>query len=123
MKEREVAVNVFGGAQERRGPSLASIVVLTRPGKDFAEIEKAVYDEVPDDRQKLNELWFEGLRVWFPGGPDDPELALLTVEVEEAKYWTNAASVVTYAWAYVKAAVTHKSPSPSEIGDVKTVRF
>ncbi len=46
VKDKEVAVNVFGGAQERRGPSLGSVVVLTRPGKDFAEIEKLVYEEV-----------------------------------------------------------------------------
>jgi predicted Zn-dependent peptidase len=46
VKEKEVAVNVFGGPQERRGPSLFQFVVLARPGKDFAEIEKLVYEEV-----------------------------------------------------------------------------
>jgi predicted Zn-dependent peptidase len=46
VKDKEVAVNVFGGAQERRGPSLASVIVLTRPGKDFGEIERLVYAEV-----------------------------------------------------------------------------
>jgi predicted Zn-dependent peptidase len=46
VKEKEVAVSVFGGAQERRGPSLGSFVVLTRPGKDFAEIENLVYEEI-----------------------------------------------------------------------------
>ncbi len=76
-----------------------------------------------EDKQKLNELWFEGLRVWFPSGPSDPNLAILAVRVDEAKYWTNAASSVTYAWAYVRAALTHKSPSPGEIGDAKSVRF
>lgn len=46
MKEKEVAVNVWGGAQERRGPSLASWVVLAQPGRSFAEIEKVVYEEL-----------------------------------------------------------------------------
>ncbi len=46
VKEREVAVNIFGGAQERRGPSLGTLVILARPGKDLAEIEKLVYDEI-----------------------------------------------------------------------------
>jgi predicted Zn-dependent peptidase len=46
VKEKEMAVQVGGGAQERRGPGLAQIVVLARPGKDLAEIEKMVYAEV-----------------------------------------------------------------------------
>ena len=46
VKEKEVAVSVFGGAQARRGPSLASIVVMPRPGKDFAEVERLVYEEL-----------------------------------------------------------------------------
>jgi len=79
--------------------------------------------QIVEDKQRLREFWSEGLRVWFPNGPNDPELALLAVQVEEAKYWTNVASVASYAWAYVKAAVTRQSPSPSEIGDVKDVRF
>jgi len=46
VKEKEMAVQVGGGAQERRGPGLASIVVIARPGKDLAEIEKLVYAEI-----------------------------------------------------------------------------
>ncbi|CAN5310757.1 MAG: insulinase family protein [Pyrinomonadaceae bacterium] len=46
VKEKEVAVNVFGGVQERRGPSLASFVVIAPPGKDLAEIEKLLYAEI-----------------------------------------------------------------------------
>lgn len=46
VKEKEVAVNVFGGAQERRGPSLFSVVVNVRPGKDFKEVESLVYEEL-----------------------------------------------------------------------------
>ena len=46
VKEREVAEAIGGGAQERRGPSLFSFVVLPQPGKDLSEIEKMVYEEV-----------------------------------------------------------------------------
>src|SRR6266481_545617 len=62
------------------------------------------------DLEKLKELWSEAFRVWFPSGLDDPELALLAVRVEEAKYWTNAASMVTYGWAYLKARLLGTSP-------------
>ena len=76
-----------------------------------------------DDREKIRELWNEGLRVWFPKGPDDPEIAILDVNVETVRYWTDPASTATYAWAYVKARVTGKSPSPEDIGDTGFVRF
>ena len=46
VKEKEMAVQIGGGAQERRGPSLGSFVVIARPGKDLAEAEKAVYEEI-----------------------------------------------------------------------------
>lgn len=76
-----------------------------------------------EDSGKLNELWTEGLRVWFPSGPDDPEITLLAVDVEQATYWTDAASIATYAWAYVKARVTGKSPSADEIVTNRSVKF
>src|SRR6266404_4746583 len=68
--------------------------------------------KVVKDPQRLKELWSEAFRVWFPSGPDDPELTLISVEVEEAKYWTNAASVATYAWAYLKARLMGVRPDP-----------
>jgi general stress protein 26 len=79
--------------------------------------------KVVDDRQKLKKLWKEGFRVWFPKGPDDPELAVLAIEVEKADYWANPASVITYALAYVKARLTGQSPAPGDIADSKSVRF
>jgi general stress protein 26 len=78
---------------------------------------------VVDDRQKLEQLWTEGLRVWFPKGPADPELAMLAIDVEKADYWADPASAITYAFAYVKARVTGESPSPGEIAENKSVRF
>jgi general stress protein 26 len=78
---------------------------------------------IDEHKHVLKKLWFEGLRVWFPKGPDDSEIALLSIRIEEAKYWTNASSVVTYAWAYVKARVTGQSPSPDQIAETKSIRW
>jgi zinc protease len=46
IKDKEVATNVFGGTQERRGPSLFSAIVLAQPGKDLQGIEKLIYEEL-----------------------------------------------------------------------------
>ena len=75
------------------------------------------------DPKKVRELWSEAFRVWFPLGLDDPELALLVVTVEQAKYWTNAASAPTYAWAYLRARLFGTSPAPEQILDRGVVKI
>jgi general stress protein 26 len=39
------------------------------------------------DAAKAKELWSPLYREWFPKGVEDPELALLRVEVSRAEYW------------------------------------
>jgi general stress protein 26 len=57
------------------------------------------------DQNLAHELWSDGLRLWFRG-PDDPELALILVEPEEAEYWVmSGASWATLALEAVKAYV------------------
>lgn len=46
VKERELAQAVFGGAQERRGPSLFSLGAVVPPGKNLADVEKVIYEEI-----------------------------------------------------------------------------
>jgi general stress protein 26 len=90
---------------------------------DFEYVSINGKARIVEDAQKLRELWTEGLRVWFPNGPGDPEIAVLAVEAEQARYWTDAASMTTYAWAYVKARVTGESPSTDEIVTEKSLSF
>jgi predicted Zn-dependent peptidase len=42
VKRKQMAVNVHGGAHERRGPSLFMITVMARPGQDLDAIEREV---------------------------------------------------------------------------------
>lgn len=39
------------------------------------------------DAEKMKELWSPVYRAWFPQGLDDPELALMRVDVDKAEYW------------------------------------
>ena len=72
------------------------------------------------DRAKINELWTEADRVWFPKGPDDPELTLLAVDIEQAEYWDAPSSAMVHAYGYVKARLAGESP---DMGENKTVQF
>lgn len=47
------------------------------------------------ERAKLEELWSDALRRFFPQGLDDPRLTLLQVRVESAEYWDAAAGRMT----------------------------
>jgi general stress protein 26 len=60
------------------------------------------------DRQKAGELWSELHRAWFPQGLDDPNLALLRVDVHDAEYWDGPSSRMVQLAGFVKAMVTGK---------------
>lgn len=60
------------------------------------------------DRDKNEELWNPLYKVWFPGGLDDPELALLRVDVEKAEYWDTPSSKVVQLVGFVKSLATGK---------------
>jgi zinc protease len=53
VKEKEVAAGAGGGQGERRGPSLFQFGVMVRPGKDPADVEKLVYEEVEKLKNEL----------------------------------------------------------------------
>ena len=46
VKDKELAVNAQCFVEEHRGPSTFHVAVLVRPGKDLAEVERAVYAEM-----------------------------------------------------------------------------
>jgi general stress protein 26 len=62
------------------------------------------------DRQKLEELWSPWFRTWFPQGLDEPNLALLKVNVEKAEYWDPPSSTMVQLYGVVKATLTGKAP-------------
>lgn len=39
------------------------------------------------DRARAHQLWQPQFQTWFPGGPDDENVAVLQVEITSADYW------------------------------------
>jgi general stress protein 26 len=60
------------------------------------------------DRAKAAELWNPVLKAWFPKGLEDPDLALLRVEIEKAEYWDAPSSKMVQLAGFLKAIVTGK---------------
>ena len=46
VKDKEVALSVSAGPDERRGPSLFWISITARPGTDLAALEKLIYEDI-----------------------------------------------------------------------------
>ena len=42
---------------------------------------------IVNDQNKIDDLWKEANRVWFPDGKDSPELTLLVVDPTDGEYW------------------------------------
>ena len=74
--------------------------------------------EIVAERTKVEALWSEVYRAWFPGGAKDENVVLIRVQAEQAEYWDTPSSAVVYAFGYVKAVATGK---PSHAGEVGTV--
>ena len=59
-----------------------------------------------NDRAKMAALWQKPLKTWFPKELNDPDLALLKVEVEQAEYWDQNGGVLEIVVGFVKSTVT-----------------
>jgi general stress protein 26 len=62
--------------------------------------------EIVRDRQRMQDLWSPWVKVWFPKGLDDPDLALLCVQIESAEYWDAPGSAAKRLYALAKARAT-----------------
>jgi general stress protein 26 len=71
--------------------------------------------ELVRDRAKIDALWKETWRLWFPNGKNDPSIALIRVNVEDAEFWDNAgAKGVRYVFEAVKGLIAGERPSTVE---------
>jgi general stress protein 26 len=66
------------------------------------------------DNAKMTELWNPAFKAWFPGGLDDPDIALLQVQVDQAEYWDSPSSTVVHLVGFVKAVATGEHYEPGE---------
>lgn len=76
---------------------------------------------VVDDGAKKRQLWSKMAEAWFPGGVDDPDLALVQVQVTHASYWDVKDSKLVQVFKMAKAALTGRPPE--DMGDHAEVRL
>lgn len=78
--------------------------------------------EVVKDRAKIDEIWSDLLKAWFPNGKDDPRIALLKVTLHQAEYWDRPGGKMVTIFEMVKAKFTgqpDKSGRNEKLGSEK----
>jgi general stress protein 26 len=72
------------------------------------------------DPARMKALWNPTYRAWFPGGPDDPDSAILTVVIDRVEYWDVPSSRLVRLWGVVRALATGQV---AEAGEHDTIVF
>jgi general stress protein 26 len=62
--------------------------------------------EIVNDRAKMEELWNDIYKAWFPKGLEDSNLCLLKVEVSSAEYWEAPSGKMVQIFGYLRALAT-----------------
>ena len=99
---------------------VSEIAKLPKVNLSFADPDNQRYVSVSGkaqiirDRKKIEDLWRPEFKIWFPAGKDDPEVALLRVNLEKAEYWDSPSSTIGYALSFVSSFITGKQPDMGE---------
>lgn len=78
--------------------------------------------EIVRDRAKLEELWSDIYKAWFPQGLNDPDVCLLKVEVSTAEYWEAESGKMVQLFGYIKALATAERAQGGEHGSMDIER-
>lgn len=111
----------FTGADTEKAAEIAanpSALLTYAEPKDQAYVSITGKAEVVRDKTKIDELWSEWVRAWFPDGKDDPNLFLVRFDATEAEFWDSPNGVLVNAYGYLKAVLTHEMPKVGETGKV-----
>lgn len=108
----------------RRGDPVADIAADPIVNLSYADPDKDTYVSVSgtarvvEDPAKVRALWNKGVEAWFPNGPDDPDVALVAVDIQHAHYWDIKENKLVQLLAMTKAVITGGVPKLGESVEV-----
>jgi general stress protein 26 len=80
-------------------------LIYAKPG-DSQFISVNGHAIVVKDRQKLDEIWNDIAKAWFPEGKDDPNITIIRVRPDHAYYWDTKHGKMVSMLKIAVAAVT-----------------
>lgn len=103
-------------------PKVAEIALDPRVNVAYASPSKNTYVSVAgrarvvDDRAKIEALWSPAMKLFFPGGKDDPNLRLIQVRADSAEYWDGPGTLLGTALSFVLSAVQDEPAALADNG-------
>jgi general stress protein 26 len=97
----------------------AEYCVIGEDHRFHASIVGAI--EQSQDRPQLERIWSPFVGVWFDGGVDDPDVALLKFTLREAAVWTSTGNPLVYGLELMRAQV--QAGHKPDVGEHAVVRF
>lgn len=73
---------------------------------------------VNDDLDKIHQLWSKPYESWFTGGPNDPRIQLIKVEVERVEYWEGHSYPVSKILEFAKYVTGSQNIKIGEHGEL-----
>ena len=80
---------------------------------------------VTKDKHRVKKLYKPDWKAWFPeeggkktGGPEDPRIALIFVDVDSVTYMKNDKPRPVILWENIRARVTGHPPDTGEIREI-----
>lgn len=109
----------------RQGDPVQDVIADPAVGLAYADPDSDTYVSVSGTARVVNDLdrtralWNKAAQAWFPGGPEDPDLALVVVNIHHAHYWDVKENKLVQLLAMAKAALTGTVPKLGESGEVR----
>lgn len=75
---------------------------------------------VVEDLERKRAMWSPLAQAWFPGGPSDPDLALVAVLIAEAEYWDVKSNKAVRLFKMARSVAS--GAPPTDIGEHRRLR-
>lgn len=88
--------------------------VIYHRDRDHAYASLAGTARIHQDRDLIRSKWKEDWRAWFPDGPDQADLCLIKVDVEQAEWWFPEGGQLRVMFEVARAYVSGDHPELNE---------
>jgi general stress protein 26 len=102
------------GAKDDEIAAAPQVCLMVIDHKDKAYLSVSGRAAVTRDDAKAKAIWKKTDNVWWPDGPDDPNVRVLRLVPERAELWDGPSNSAAAAFEFAKARVTGEKPNLGE---------
>ena len=101
-----------------RNPKVCVTCLRGKHGSAYISI--SAHATVWQDQASVRRLWQSDWKLWWPDGPDDPQICFLLLRVERAEYWEPAGGAMRVLFEMLKSAV-QREPADANLPPPKKI--